>query len=132
MKIIVAGSRHITNQNIVFMILDDARAKLSKNKTPITEIICGEAKGVDILGSQWAKSKSIPVVSFPAEWDKHGKKAGPIRNKQMGDYADSLIAIWDGESFGTKNMIDIMKKMNKPHRVFILPDEMLNNNKYSI
>ena len=51
---------------------------------------------------------------FPADWDKHGRAAGPIRNKQMADYADVLIAVWDGKSRGTKNMIDEMNKLMKP------------------
>lgn len=133
MKVIVAGSRNIISREIVFTILDDARNKLIKVKTPITEVVCGEAIGVDKLGSSWALSKSIPVKSFPANWNKFGKRAGPIRNQEMGEYADSLIAIWDGESSGTKHMIDVMKKMNKPHRVFIISEEVIKKeyDKYS-
>ena len=55
---------------------------------------------------------------FNADWNKHGRAAGPMRNKQMADYADVLIAVWDGQSKGTKNMIDQMNKLNKP--VFIV------------
>ena len=43
---------------------------------------------------------------FPADWDKYGKRAGYLRNVQMAEYADALLAFWDGESRGTKNMID--------------------------
>jgi hypothetical protein len=48
---------------------------------------------------------------FPADWDTHGRAAGVIRNKQMAEYGDMLIAFWDGESKGTKNMIDTSKKL---------------------
>ena len=47
---------------------------------------------------------------MPAKWDKHGNSAGMIRNSQMADYADGLIALWDGESRGTKNMIETASK----------------------
>ena len=52
------------------------------------------------------------------DWNKHGKAAGPIRNRQMAEYADCLIAVWDGKSRGTKNMIDEMNKLMKP--VFLI------------
>lgn len=58
--------------------------------------------------------RDIPVKRFPADWDRHGRAAGPIRNCQMAQYADALIAIWDGKSRGTKNMIDEMNKCGKP------------------
>lgn len=133
MKVIVAGSRNIISREIVFTILDDAREKLIKVKTPITEVVCGDAIGVDKLGSNWALSKSIPVKSFPAYWNKFGRKARLIRIQEMGEYADSLIAIWDGESSGTKHMIDVMNKLNKPHRVFIISEEVIKKeyDKYS-
>jgi len=73
---------------------------------PITEVVSGGAKGVDRLGELWAQKRNIPITRFPAEWNKYGKRAGYIRNKEMALYADALLAIWDGESKGTKHMID--------------------------
>ena len=67
-------------------------------------------RGVDSMGEEWAKSKSIPVRRFPADWDGLGKAAGFIRNAEMADYADALIAVWDGKSRGTANMIEVAKK----------------------
>ena len=74
----------------------------------ITEVVSGKARGVDTLGEWWAKSgeKDIPIQSFPADWKKFKKAAGYIRNAEMAKYADALIAIWDGESRGTFNMIE--------------------------
>ncbi len=72
----------------------------------ITEIVSGTCKGVDQLGEEWAGRKGIPVKRFPADWNQYGRRAGPLRNREMAKYADALIAIWDGESRGTKNMID--------------------------
>jgi hypothetical protein len=84
----------------------------------ITEIVCGEARGVDAMGKQLADAIKVPTKSFPADWDKYGKPAGYIRNKEMGMYADVLIAIWDGKSRGTRHMIDIMNELGKPALVY--------------
>lgn len=54
----------------------------------------------------------IPVIHFPANWDKHGKSAGHIRNAEMAKYADALVAFWDGKSKGTKGMIDYATRCN--------------------
>lgn len=103
MKVIIAGSRHLT-----FPTLVDEAIKCSL--FDITEVVSGGARGVDALGELWAARNGIPVRLFPADWDKHGKAAGPIRNREMAAYADALIAIWDGKSLGTKNMIDEARK----------------------
>lgn len=84
------------------------------------------AKGIDLAGKEWANEDwkqdyptcddqgPIFVKEFPADWDKFGKGAGPIRNKQMADYADALLLIWDGESRGSANMKSQMEKLGKP------------------
>jgi hypothetical protein len=74
------------------------------------EIVCGEARGADKLGRQFAEKHNYTVVSFPANWDKYGKAAGHIRNTEMRDYSTHLVAFWDGKSRGTKHMIDIALK----------------------
>ena len=79
----------------------------------ITEVVCGEARGVDKSGRLFAEDHGINVKSFPADWNL-GKGAGHIRNKQMADYADALLLIWDGESRGSANMKATMLKLNKP------------------
>lgn len=107
MKTIVAGSRGILDYAWVENIL-------KKHLEEITEIVCGEAKGVDTLGRRFGEEYLIPVKSFPADWDLYQRKAGWMRNKEMGDYADQLIALWDGESRGTKHMIEYMKYLKKP------------------
>jgi hypothetical protein len=72
----------------------------------IIEVVSGAARGADIAGERWAEERDIPVKQFKADWDKHGKAAGPIRNAQMADYADCLVAVWDGQSKGTRSMIE--------------------------
>lgn len=102
-KVIVAGSRGIYNYNVVANAINESKFK-------IDELVCGGAQGVDLLGKKYAEKHGIPVKMFPADWDTHGKAAGYLRNKEMAEYATHLIAIWDGESRGTKMMIDLAKK----------------------
>lgn len=111
MKVIIAGSRTITDPQVV---ADAVR----KSGFQVTEVVSGCARGVDLLGSQWAAHNGIPWKAFPADWEKHGKKAGYLRNVEMANYAEALIAVWDGESRGTKHMIDIMTE-RKDRFVFV-------------
>ena len=80
-------------------------------------IVCGEARGADSLGKRLAYEKGWKVLSFPADWDKHGKAAGYKRNDEMARNADALIAFWDGKSRGTKHMIDLAKKYGLQTRI---------------
>jgi len=116
MKCIIAGSRTITDKKEVFKALKDSGIKPSE----ITEIVSGCARGVDTLGEEIAKSKKIPVKQFPADWKRDGKKAGIIRNTMMSRYSDVLIAVWDGTSNGTRHMIEVMKKADKPVHIHIV------------
>lgn len=99
MKVIVAGSREITDASIVA----DA---IAASGFEVTEVVSGTARGVDKLGEAWARARKIPITPFPANWNQLGKAAGVLRNAEMAKYADALVAIWDGESPGTKHMID--------------------------
>lgn len=100
-KVIIAGGRDFNDYNTLKEYCDYI---LSKTEEPV-EIVCGEARGADTLGKRYAIEKGYSIKSFPADWSKHGKSAGHIRNKQMAGYADALIAFWDGNSRGTKSMI---------------------------
>lgn len=109
MKLIIAGSRtiHLSEDQII--------AELNKhNISEVTQVVCGLANGVDNSGKIFANTYEIPVAYFPADWDKHGKPAGHIRNKQMAEYADALLLIWDGKSRGSANMKQNMSKLGKP------------------
>ena len=113
MKLIIAGSRHLTDIDsegiqdfINFLGIEN-----------ITEVVCGGAKGIDAAGKLWAEENGIHVEPFPAEWEQYGKAAGHIRNKQMADYADELLVIWNGKSAGSANMKSTMEKINKPVHV---------------
>lgn len=99
MRVIIAGSRGITDYNLV-------KFAIKRSGFDITEVVSGTARGVDSLGEKWAQEFGKSVKQFPAEWDTYGRGAGYIRNEEMARYADALIAIWDGTSKGTKHMID--------------------------
>lgn len=77
MKVIIAGSRSITDFSIVEKAIEE-----SEWKDEITEVVSGTAKGVDKLGERWAMNNNIKITQFPAEWKKYGRNAGPIRNKK--------------------------------------------------
>lgn len=102
MKVIIAGSRNITNINIDEII--------KKSKFDITTLLCGMAKGIDSLSYMWAMKNNIHIIKYYPDWNKYGVAAGPIRNKKMVDYADALIAVWDGVSKGTKSTINFAKE----------------------
>lgn len=112
MKVIIAGSRTITDDTPVFQGLIEG---LREWGSPIlTEIVAGGARGVDTTARVLAERFDIAYKEFPADWDKYGKKAGYLRNVQMADYADALVLVWDGKSRGSKMMKDIAEKRGMP------------------
>ena len=133
MKLIVSGPRDAGNEHVerVFSVLD-----FFNKCNVIDQIFEGGADGIDFIARQWAKDNGYreiklvnyvtnPLqfghgqrcrVTFPADWDKYKKAAGPIRNRQMAEMGDALVAFWDGRyaGCGTYNMIEQMRGMNKP------------------
>ena len=105
-KIIVAGSRSFNDYHKMEEVL-------SETVSPNCEIVSGGARGADTLAKKYALEHNIPYKEFPADWNAFGNSAGIIRNKQMSEYGDALVSFWDGESKGSKNMIENMKKLNK-------------------
>jgi ABC-type enterochelin transport system substrate-binding protein len=112
MKLIIAGGRNFTDYQKLKKICD----YILQNQTSI-EIVSGGCRGADKIGEQYSKEKGYSLKRFPANWNRYGKAAGPKRNKQMANYADALIAFWDGKSRGTKNMIDLSKSVNLKIRI---------------
>lgn len=117
MKVIIAGSRSIEED----WILVDHCVRLSGYE--ITEVVSGGARGIDTSGEQFAIIRGIPFKRFPADWNSKGKSAGILRNIEMANYADALIAIWDGKSKGTLHMINDMVSKQKPVYVNCPPCE---------
>ncbi len=113
---IIAGSRGLNGMGDVSLIDHAVR----QSTWSITRVLSGTAKGIDQAGEKWAAAQSppIPVDQYPADWDKEGKSAGYRRNEWMAVNGDALIAVWDGESRGTKHMIERMRMLEKP--VYVL------------
>lgn len=105
MRIIIAGSRSFDNYEKLESTMDD----LVKDLSEVT-ILSGCARGADQLGIEWAIKRGYNVERYPADWQKHGKSAGILRNVEMADNANALVAFWDGESRGTLHMIGIAKR----------------------
>ena len=105
MKVIIAGSRNFNDYKKLCKICDH----LLQNQANV-EIVSGAARGADQLGEKYTKERGYKLTKFPANWNKYGKSAGPKRNEEMANYADVLIAFWDGKSRGTKNMIELANK----------------------
>lgn len=107
MKVIIAGGRTFDDYDLLYKSCDKALSLQTE-----VEIVSGTAYGADKLGEKYAKEKGYVIKQFPADWDNHGKNAGYIRNVEMAKYSDALIAFWNGNSKGTKHMIDLAKQMN--------------------
>lgn len=118
-KVIIAGSRHFTNYEFVKKTVDDFIAIAG---IEVEEIVSGGARGVDTLGERYAREHNYPLKRFPADWIRYGRAAGPIRNKQMAEYADVLIAFSSG-SRGTENMISQMEQQRKHRFTVLLPPQ---------
>lgn len=113
-RVLVAGSRTIQDFELV-------KRTIEESGYHIKELVSGVANGPDRLGLRYANQRNIPVKEFPADWEQYGNRAGMIRNGLMAEYADILIAIWDGESVGTLDMINRMKKLGKPVYLVTVP-----------
>ena len=108
-RVIIAGSRSFSN----YELLKEHCLSLlqEKRRTHRVIIVSGHARGTDTMGERFAKEHGLPCEYYPANWQIHGRAAGPIRNKEMANNADALIAFWDGQSRGTLSMINLARKM---------------------
>lgn len=107
MKIIVAGNRTYKNHEHICAVLD---AVVQKRDV----VLQGGASGVDRVAQTWARTHGVACRQFEAAWEQLGSAAGRVRNAQMAQEADALIAFWDGESPGTGSMIRCMQVLKKP------------------
>lgn len=110
-KVIICGSREFDDYDL----LKEKCDKILKRKVDSGEdivIVSGAAKGADSLGEKYAKERGYKLEKFPANWEKYGKRAGYLRNKQMATVSNACIAFLSayGENIGTKMMISIAKE----------------------
>lgn len=107
MKVIIAGSRTFWDETLVAQVLGQDHQR-------ITQILHGGAQGADRCGFRWAWRHHVPSRCFRADWARYGKAAGPRRNAQLAQAGDVLVAFWDGQSPGTRDMIRQMQALQKP------------------
>ena len=108
MKIAIIGSRSLTN-----IMLD----KYISNE--VTEIVSGGAVGVDSCAAQYAKKQGLKLTEFLPQYERYGRAAPIVRNKQIVDYADKIIVFWNGSSKGTLSVIKYAQKTEKPFEVIL-------------
>lgn len=106
MKLAIIGSRNVGTIDIAASI-----------ETMPTEIVSGGAKGVDSLAAAFAREHGIKLTEFRPDYKRNGRGATFIRNRQIVDYADEVLAFWDGESHGTKYTIDYARKVGRRVRI---------------
>ena len=108
-RFIVAGCRSFDN----YQLLSDTMDNFLKIHDYDLEIVSGTCRGADQLGERYASERQLICKRFPANWNRYGKTAGPIRNRQMAEYANYLVAFWDGNKIrsGTWNMITTATKL---------------------
>lgn len=111
MRVIIAGSRSFNAPEVLPQVL-------RFSGWHVDELVSGGARGVDRLAEEYAKKMKWPIKQFIPNWDI-GKHAGKLRNIEMAEYADALIAIWDGMSPGTAHMIATMTSFRKPTFVYM-------------
>ena len=108
MKVAVIGSRNINIENIGDYLPEN-----------VTEIISGGAVGIDTCAKNYAVEHNIKYTEFLPEYNRYGKSAPLKRNEQIIEYADTVIAFWDGSSKGTLFVIEYAKKRGKPCSVIL-------------
>jgi hypothetical protein len=113
-RVIVAGGRDFQN----YQLLEEKLNKLLSEKGNVV-IVSGLAKGADTLAVRYAREHKLLVSYFPALWAQNGNRAGFIRNEEMAQNANACVCFWDGESVGTKHMIDTAKSMKIALRVIL-------------
>lgn len=113
-KLIVAGGRDFSDRDLLAHTICQVCEALKPRQLII---VSGMARGADLLAYEFAKECDEEVMEFPADWDKYGKRAGYVRNNQMAEVADGLLAFWDGQSRGTKHMIETMENLGKPVQI---------------
>jgi len=115
LKIIIAGSRTITDYNELISALRNATAENFFQPANTIEIVSGGAKGVDMLARKYALESDYKLTEMKPEYKGKNDRGAPLRrNKDIANYGDLLLAIWDGKSTGTKDIIEYTKKLGKP------------------
>ena len=107
-KVAIVGGRDFNDYDLVLKALAGYDIKA---------IVSGGANGADSLAERYAADYGLPLIVFKPDWKKHGRGAGIVRNKEIVQEADEVVAFWDGKSRGTNSTIGFAEKANKPLKV---------------
>ena len=114
-RLVVCGCRDFSDYKLLSKEIDSFLKNIVNNRS--VTIVSGGANGADKLGERYAHEHGLKVDLHPALWEQFGKAAGVRRNQEMANISDAVIAFWDGESRGTKNMIDRAREASIPCKV---------------
>lgn len=109
-KLVICGSRDFADYPRLCTFMDNQVLRALRPDF----ILSGSARGADALGERFARDRRIPLQLFPADWDRHGRSAGYIRNEEMIGAATHLVAFWDGQSRGTHHAINFAHRRGIP------------------
>ena len=107
MKIAIVGSRNI--------VVD----KIERYISNCDEIVSGGAKGVDQCAAEYARNHGIPLTEILPNYERYGRAAPILRNQEIVNYADEIVAFWDGKSKGALSVIKYSQKIGKPLEVIL-------------
>ena len=107
-RLAVVGSRTFDEYPLLKKKLDDMRKRYA-----VVEIVSGGAKGADSLAARYARENEIPLTELKPDWTRYGRAAGVLRNTDIVDQCDVLIAFWDGTSKGTRDSIEKAERLEK-------------------
>jgi len=102
MKLAIIGSRDLMIENLENYLPDH-----------VTEIVSGGARGVDRCAAEYARRSQIPLTEFLPDYERYGRVAPLIRNRQIAEYADEALVFWNGVSKGTKHTVRLFETMGK-------------------
>ena len=117
--LLIAGSRTFDDEPLMARELYETLGALDTLGYENIKIISGMAPGADTSAVKLAKLAGIELIAMPADWDTHGKAAGPIRNREMAKLATHALLFWDGQSRGTKSMIEELEAAGKPYQLVV-------------
>jgi len=106
MRMAIVGSRDFKRLDKVRQFVEDLPLD--------TTVVSGNARGVDRTAEDAARLRRMRVISIPPQWDTYGKQAGFVRNREIVDHADELVAFWDGTSRGTAHSIKLARVKGIP------------------
>lgn len=118
-KLAVIGSRGFDDYPTLVKWLDIHKPSM---------IVSGGAIGADSLANKYAQEKGLPILIFYPDWNGLGKRAGFARNAKIIETAEEVVAFWDLKSAGTKNSIDIAKRLGKPVYIYGFGEPAIKEN----